>query len=377
MRLGRHAANVFHLGLKEIASLSRDVVMMVLILYTFTMAVYDVAKGVRTEVQNAAVAIVDDDGSDFSRRLSDAIQPPFFQHPVRVARDEVEDLLNRGAVTFVLALPPKLEADLLSGRRPEIAIEVDATAMTQAGVGTSYLQNIVTRTAREFLDQRGGDAALPATVVTRALFNPNLESIRFNAVMQVLENITILAVILVGAAVMRERERGTIEHLMVMPVTAAEIALAKIWANGLVILVAVALSLIFVVGLALGVPVEGSLPLFLCGAALYLFAATALGILLATVANSMPQLGLLAIPIFVVMNLLSGTTTPMEAMPEWLGVAMQASPSTHFVALAQAILYRGAGIETVWPQMAGIFGLGLAFLLLALLRFRAMLARQT
>jgi len=374
--MGRHLSNIFRLGLKELASLSRDVVMMGLILYTFTLAVYDVAKGVRTEVQNAAVAIIDDDGSDFSRRLTDAIQPPYFQHPLRVDRNEVENLLNHGTITFVLDLPPKLEADLLAGRRPEIAIEVDATAMTQAGVGTSYLQNIVTRTAREFLHDHDADASLPATVVSRALFNPNLESVRFNAVMQVLENITILAIILVGAAVMRERERGTIEHLMVMPVTAAEIALAKIWANGLVILGAVALSLLFVVGMMLGVPVAGSLPLFLCGAALYLFAATSLGILLATVANSMPQLGLLAIPVFVVMNMLSGTTTPMEAMPEWLGTAMQVSPSTHFVALSQSILYRGAGFETVWPQMVGIFGLGLAFLLVALLRFRAMLARQ-
>ena len=374
--MGRHLANIFRLGLKEIASLSRDAVMMGLIAYTFTLAVYDVAKGIRTEVQNASVAVIDQDGSDFSRRLIDAVQLPYFQHPQRMDRDAVEDALNRGDVTFVLDLPPKLEADLLAGRQPEIAIEVDATAMTQAGVGTGYLQNIITATAQEFLREHDASASLPATVVTRAFFNPNLESLRFNAVMQVLENITILAVILVGAAVMRERERGTIEHLMVMPVTAAEIALAKIWANGLVILIAVALSLVFVVGWALGVPVSGSLPLFLSGAALYLFAATALGILLATVANSMPQLGLLAIPIFVVMNLLSGTTTPMEAMPEWLGVAMQAVPSTHFVALAQAILYRGAGFATVWPQMVAILGLGLVFLLVALLRFRAMLARQ-
>ncbi len=374
--MGRHAINIFRLGLKELASLSRDVVMMMLIAYTFTLAVYDVAKGVRTEVQNAAVAIVDDDGSDFSRRLFDAIQPPYFQHPLRVTRGEIEALLSHGAVTFVLHLPPKLQADLLSGRQPEIAIEVDATAMTQAGVGTSYLQNIVTRTAREFLNDHDADAGMPATVVTRALFNPNLESVRFNAVMQVVQDITILAIILVGAAVMRERERGTIEHLMVMPVTAAEIALAKIWANGLVILVAAGLCLVFVVGWALGVPVAGSLTLFLCGAALYLFAATSLGILLATVANSMPQLGLLAIPIFVVMNMLSGTTTPMEAMPAWLGVAMQASPSTHFVALSQAVLYRGAGLQTVWPQMAAVFGLGLVFLTIALVRFRAMLARQ-
>ncbi|HVM86152.1 MAG TPA: ABC transporter permease [Candidatus Binatia bacterium] len=374
--MGRHLANVFRLGLKELASLSRDVVMMALILYTFTLAVYDVAKGVRTEVQNAAVAVIDEDGSEFSRRIIDAIQPPYFQHPRLIERRDVDAALDRGTVTFVVDLPPKLEADLLRGRQPEIGIDVDATAMTQAGVGTTYLQNIIARAAADFLKSRGEAVAAPATVVTRALFNPNLESIRFNAVMQVLEDITILSIILVGAAVMRERERGTIEHLMVMPVTAAEIALAKIWANGLVVLAAAALSLTLVVQTVLAVPIAGSVPLFLCGAALYLFATTALGILLATIANSMPQLGLLAIPIFVVMNLLSGTTTPQEAMPAWLMMAMQASPSTHFVALAQAVLYRGAGFAVIWPQMVGIFALGFGFLLIALLRFRSMLARQ-
>ncbi|HVO01807.1 MAG TPA: ABC transporter permease [Candidatus Cybelea sp.] len=374
--MAQHLANIFRLGLKELSSLSRDAVMMFLIVYTFSFAVYDVAQGARTEVRNAAVAVVDEDRSEFTRRLIDAIQPPYFQAPQRIERLEIDYALDHGNVTFVLDFPPRLEADLLAGRRPEIGLDVDATAMTQAGVGTGYLQNIVARTTEEFLQSRGETAALPVSVVTRSLFNPNLDSVRFTAVMQVLENITILAMILVGAAVMRERERGTIEHLMVMPVTATEIALAKIWANGLVILTAAGLSLLLVVKGALGVPIAGSLPLFLCGAALYLFAVTALGILLATVANSMPQLGLLAIPIFVIMNLLSGTTTPMEAMPEWLGIAMQAAPSTHFIALAQAVLYRGAGLDVVWPQMAATFALGLVFLVVALLRFRDMLARQ-
>ena len=176
---------------------------------------------------------------------------------------------------------------------------------------------------------------------------------------------------------MRERERGTIEHLLVMPVSAAEIALAKIWANGLVVLVATCLSLVVIVRGLLHVPIAGSLMLFLISTAIYLFAVTALGVLLATTVNSMPQFGLLAIPVFVVMNLLSGTTTPQEAMPDWLQLAMQISPSTHFVALSQSVLYRGAGIEIVWGSMAAMGGLGLAFLLVALARFRTMLARQT
>jgi len=255
--MGRHLENIFRLGLKELRSLSRDLVMLALIFYTFTIAVHDVAKGVQTEVKNAAVAVIDDDGSEYARRLVDAIQPPFFQAPRRIDRRDVDRALDQGTVTFVLDLPPNLEKDLLAGRLPEIGLDIDATAMTQAGVRAGYIENIVARTTQEFLGSHGETLTVPATVVTRAYFNPNLESTRFNAVMQVLENITILSIILVGAAVMRERERGTIEHLMVMPVTAAEIALAKIWANGLVVLCAAGLSLIFVVQMLLGVPIMG------------------------------------------------------------------------------------------------------------------------
>lgn len=369
--------NVYHLGIKELSSFLHDVVMMVLIVYTFTVAIYSVANGVRTEVVNAAIAVVDSDDSELSRRLRDALQPPYFMTPFRIDRAEVDPAMDRGEVTFVLDLPPRLEADVLAGRRPVIQILVDATAMTQAGVGTSYLQKIIAEETYGFLKSRGMGEQWPAKVVSRVYFNPNLDSTWFSAVMQIIENVTILAMMLAGAAVIRERERGTIEHLLVMPVTASEIALAKIWANGLVVLIAAGLSLIFVVEMLLGVPIAGSIPLFLVGTASYLFAATALGIMLATIANSMPQFGLLSIPVFVLMNLLSGATTPQEAMPDWLRLAMQASPSTHFVRLAQAVLYRGAGIEIVWPQFLLIAALGAVFLVVALARFRSMLARQS
>jgi ABC-2 type transport system permease protein len=194
-------------------------------------------------------------------------------------------------------------------------------------------------------------------------------------VVRVLENITILSILLVGAAVIREREHGTIEHLLVMPVRASEIAVAKIWANGLVILVAAGLSLRFVVQGALGVPIEGSPALFLTGAAAYLFATTSLGILLATIVRSMPQFALMAIPVFLILNMLSGATSPIESMPQALQVLIQASPTVHFVKLAQAVLYRAAGLEVVWPQLLTLAGLGSLFLAAALARFRTMLAK--
>ena len=160
------------------------------------------------------------------------------------------------------------------------------------------------------------------------------------------------------------------DHLLAMPLTPFEIAMSKIWANGLVIVVAVGLSIRFVVHGLLGVPIAGSIPLFLIGTAVYLFFATAIGIFLGTIARSMPQLGLLYLLVFLPMNMLSGSNTPLESMPPWLATIMQASPSTHFVSLAQAILYRGTGFTVVWPQFVIVALIGGVFLGLALLRFR-------
>jgi ABC-2 type transport system permease protein len=372
----RWIQNVFHLGLKEIASLSRDVVMVALIIFEFTGAVYSEADAMKVDINNARVAIVDADQSTLSARIKDALRPPYFQVPREIDRSDLDRLLDKGTYTFILEIPPRLESDLLAGRGPSIQINVDATAVAHAAVGTAYIQEIIMRETASFLKQRGADTAIPIDPVVRALFNQNLEAVRFTASMGVINNLTILAIVLVGAAVMRERERGTIEHLLVMPVRASEIAAAKVWANGLIILLAAGFSLHVVVHLLLAVPIVGSVELFLVGAAVYLFSVASLSILLATVANSMPQFALLSIPVFVVMFLLSGSFTPFESMPGFLQDAMYISPSTHFVRFAQAVLYRGAGIGVIWPDIAIMAGLGGVFIAVALLRFRSMLARQ-
>lgn len=366
--------NVFRLGVKELASISRDTVMVVLIVFEFTAAVYSEADAMKMDVNNVRIAVVDADRSTLSARIKDGLRPPYFRTPVEIDRSEMDQVLDKGAYTFVLQMPPRLEADLLANRTPSIQINVDATAVGQAMVGTAYIQEIITQETVRFLKQRGSSVVIDPVI--RAMFNQNLEPIRFTASMGVINNVTILAIILVGAAVMRERERGTIEHLLVMPVRASEIAAAKIWANGLIILLAAAFSLHVVVHLALGVPIVGSVELFLAGATIYLFAVCSLGILLATVANSMPQFALLSIPVFVVMFLLSGSFTPFESMPWLLQDAMFVSPSTHFVRFGQAVLYRGAGVQVVWPDIAIMIALGGIFLCAALFRFRSMLARQ-
>lgn len=367
-------ARIWRLGIKELYSLKADPVLAGLILYTFTIAVYTVSVGAKFEVENAAVAVVDEDQSALSRRLRDALLQPFFKQPVPIGAREVDAAMDAGRYVFVLSIPPKFEHDLIAGRDPTIQLDIDATAMSQAGNGAAYIQNILQQEVAAALAANSAVASTtaqaPVNVVIRPKFNPNLTSAWFTAVMQVINNVTMLAVILSGAALIREREHGTIEHLLVMPVTPNEIMLAKIWANGLVIVVAATLSLVVVVQWLLNVPVQGSVVLFVGSMLVYQFSVTALGILVATVSTSMAQFGLIVMPILIVMNLLSGSTTPMESMPVWLQNVMQLSPSTHFVALAQAVLYRGAGLAVIWPDLLALAVIGAAFFGLAALRFR-------
>ncbi|EEX08483.1 ABC-2 type transporter [Ruegeria lacuscaerulensis ITI-1157] len=366
--------NVLLLGQKEFKSLRADPVMFVLIFYVFSVAVYLVATGVRLEVSNASVAYVDQDRSALTGRIVGAILPPNFKPPREIGQDEVDERMDSGDFVFVLSFPPSFEADVLRGRVPQVQLNVDATAMAQAGNGAAFLQKIIQDETSKFVLGDEAQSLLPVNMIVRTRFNPNRNAVWFSSVMQIINNISILSVLLTGAALIREREHGTIEHLLVMPVTPSEIMVAKIWANGLAIIVAAILSLWLVVHIALGVPVAGSIPLFVSGAVIYLASVTGLGILLATFTTSMPQFGLLALPVLMVMNLLSGSTTPMESMPGWLQTVMQLSPSTHFVTFAQAILYRGAGFDNVWPNMVIMVGLGSIFFLLALKRFREAMA---
>lgn len=368
--------NLAYLTVKELRCVLRDHNMMGAIAVAFSIAVYLVATGTRADVANVSTAVIDNDHSGLSMRLREAIRLPHFKPPIEIDRSQAQAAMDEGKYIFILDIPPHFEADVHALRSPTLQVSVDATAMTQANLGTAYLNEIVIKETLDYFKVQGIDIRLPTRSVVHTMFNPNVTSKWFTAIMQVINNITILAVVLVGAAVIREREHGTIEHLLVMPVRPSEIAMAKILANGIVILTAVALSMLLVVKGLLQVPVAGSMTLFLVGTAMYLFSLTALGILLATMTSSMPQFGLLSVPIFVIMYLLSGSTTPRESMPALLQDVMLLSPSTHYVKLAQGVLYRGADFALVWPHFAAMAAIGLVFLIVALTRFRSMLARQ-
>ncbi|MFI8578887.1 ABC transporter permease [Ectopseudomonas khazarica] len=369
-------ANILHLGIKELRSLQHDLALVILILWAFSMGVYSAATSLPESLHNAAIAVVDEDQSQLSERLIQAFQQPYFRTPERIDLSQMDRGMDSGRYTFTLNIPPNFQRDVLAGRSPAIQLNVDATQVSMAFTGAGYIQNIGTSEVAEFVRRYRGDLQQPADLVLRVQFNPNLTRAWFGSVMEVINQITMLSIILTGAALIREREHGTVEHLLVMPVTPLEIMLAKVWSMGLVVLTAAALSLLLVVQGWLQVPIEGSIALFLLGAALHLFATTSMGIFFGTVARSMPQLGLLIILVLLPLQILSGGTTPRESMPELVQQIMLVAPTTHFVALAQAILYRGAGLAIVWPNLLAIVGIGTLFFLAALSRFRMTLAQM-
>ncbi len=369
-------AVIFHLGVKELWSMLRDPMMLVLVCYTFTIGIYIAATAMPESLNNAPIAIVDEDSSPLSGRIISSFYAPHFKTPVMISPGEGDAGMDRGDYTFVLDIPPNFQRDVLAARSPALQLNVDATLMTQAFTGNSYIQQIITGEVSEFVQRYRTSSVPPADLLLRMRFNPNLEQSWFGALMELINNVTMLSIILTGAALIREREHGTIEHLLVMPVTPAEIMMAKVWSMGLVVLLAAMVALVFVVKGILHVPVEGSLLLFMVAVTLHLLATTSIGIFLATLARSMPQFGMLLVMVLLPLELLSGGFTPRESMPLFVQYIMAGAPTTHFVSAAQAILYRGAGIDVVWPQFLALAAISVVFFSAALARFRKTISQM-
>ena len=374
-KLKTHLRNIFHLGVKELNILYLDKLMLILIIYSFSLGVYISAKAAPETITRAAIAIVDEDHSALSHRIADAFMPPMFLKPAMISLAEVDPGMDKGEYTFVLIIPVNFQRDLLAGHDPALQLNVDATRMSQAFTGSGYIQRIINNeVARFFARQNGYVPVKAADLVLRNRFNPNLTRSWFASVVQMINNVSLLAIILTGAALIRERECGTLEHLLVLPLSPWEIMLSKIWSMSLVVLIAALLSLLLLIEGVLQMPVEGSRWLFAGGLTIYLFTVTSLGIFLACVTSNLPQMGILLILILMPMDMLSGGLTPQESMPEVVRMIMQLSPTTHFVRFSQAILYRGAGIRVVWKELLALSITGIVFFRFSLFRFKKSVA---
>ena len=361
--------NIDQLGCKELWILWRDPIMLVLIIYTFTVSVYTSSTAVKETLNMAPIAIIDEDHSTLSERISSTFYPPNFTSKTTTL-STMDAGMDAGEFTFAVNIPPNFQQDVLSGESAEIQVNVDATRMIQAMSGAGYIQQMIQSEVNEYVLRNREVTNLPIDLAIRSRFNPTLENQWFMSVMRIINNVAMLSIILTGAALIREREHGTIEHLMVMPVTVFEIMMSKVWSMSLVVLIAVFVGLKVVIQGVLHVPIDGSLPLFFFGALLTLFATTSMGIYMATVSKSMPQFGLLMMLVLIPMQMLSGGSTPRESMPEIVQQVMMIAPTTHFVSLAQAILYRNAGFDVVWPSFVWLLGIASVFFYVSWKRFK-------
>lgn len=362
--------NIYFLGVKELMSLRRDPILIGFIVFAFSVTIYVAAMSVSDTLHKATISIVDEDQSDLSRRIIDAFHPPYFATPTLTTLSKIDERMNASLDSFSIIIPSNFKKDILAGKKPAIQINIDATKINHALTGNKHIQQIIIDEVAAYLQKNSLRTSLPIDVPYRVLFNPEMRETWYGGLRQLIDSITLLSIVLSGAALIREREYGTVEHLLVMPVTAFEIMVSKIWSMQLVVIIATFFSLIFVIQLMIGMPIEGSLFLFLIGVMLVLFATTSLGIFLGTFARSMPQFALFLIMIILPLQILSGTVTPRESMPVFIQNIMLVTPNTNFVMLSQSILYRGAGIEAVWPQFLYLLLIGAVLFLISLARFR-------
>lgn len=367
--------NIYYLGKKDIYGLLKDKVLLALLIYAFSLGIYIGAKSMVSDLNNAPIAFIDEDRSAISERIINACMEPYFMKPELVDQTKADIGLDKGDYIFSVNIPPDFEKDLISGRQPEVQVNIDATALSQAGLGAVYLQNIILNEVNNFIaPYRQSD--LPLGLSVRIKYNQNLQTQWFGGVSEMINNIAIFSIMLTGAALIREREHGTLEHLLVMPVSAFEIMTSKVCSMGLTIMVMSSFSLFVVLKLFIGVPVAGSPLIFLAGVMLLLFATTSLGILMGTIVRSMPQFGLMSIITVLPLMMLSGSITPYESMPQIVQKIMYASPTTHFIALSQGVIFRGAGMAEVWKYMLYTGIIGLICFILSILFFRRSLSMQ-
>lgn len=365
------------LMLKELKQLLKDRALFAYTVFIFTLDVMLAAGASSIELQRAPLAVADPQHSAAGRDLIGRFGPPHFEQRRQIADlREATALLDRGEVRAALVLPERFQDNLALGRQTEVQLLVDTAQANQGFLVASYAQRISAEFGAEWaqrtLVREGVDPTrLPQLrAEVRYAYNASLNEVWFNTVSEWLTMLTIAAIVLPAAALVRERERGTIEQLLVAPLAPLQVVLSKVLAMVLVMLAGTAVAVLGVMHLGYGVPLRGSVALFFAVVALFTMACAGVGIVASGFARNSGQMGLIVILVVVPMVMLSGTWNMVESMPRWLQWLTELSPLRHFIVLAYGILIRGAGLDVLWPALLKMLVLGAGLFAIGVLRFR-------
>lgn len=366
---------------KEMLQLFRDVPIVAFLVYSFTLAIYITGNGIRSQLHDASLLVHDADHSVSSRELIHRFQAPFFRLSGEVI-DSREALrqLDRGTAIALLEIPPRFHEQLVTGEPTAVQLLVDTTNSPNGLSAASYAARIVARFGQETALNRvgSGDESsqdLPLIMSDhRVWYNQDQNEAWFECISHLLRQITVFALLLPAAALVREKERGTVEQLLVSPLSPFQIMASKVLAMTVVILSATAIGLFGIMQPVFGVPIRGSIWLFFTLTALFVVTTACMGLAGATLARNQGQVGMMTLLVAAPMLMLSGITAPMEAMPVWVRYLMALSPLRYYIEIANGILLKGAGLNILWDSVLAMAALGAVLFGFGLWRFRRQFA---
>ncbi|MDH5667495.1 MAG: ABC transporter permease [Nitrospira sp.] len=370
---------LFVMTRKELLQLRRDVPLLLFLIYSFSLSAYISGAGISMQLSNARLLVHDGDHSASSRELIHRFQEPYFQFEGEV-QDPKEGVkrLDQGTAMLFLDIPSRFHESIGGGEPVSVQLQIDTTNAPQGLSAASYAARIVGGFSHDLASLRFGSSGnlldMPSIESAhRVWYNQNQDETWFQSIAHILRMITLFGFLLPAAALVREKEHGTVEQLLVSPVTPLQIMLSKVLAMTLVILAATALAMVTVLKPVFGVPVKGSVALFFVLTALYSFTTAGLGLFAATVTRNQAQVGMIALLVIAPMLLLSGIATPYEAMPSWVQSLMALSPLRYYGDVTYGILLKGVGFDVLWDSILAMALLGGALFGFGLWRFRKQL----
>lgn len=342
---------------KEMLQFLRDRVMLILILWLYTVEVVICTLALSFEVKDMPLAVVDLDKSPASRTLIQEFltSEAFAAAGSTKSATEAAKWLRTGRARVAVIIPERFQRELLRGDSPKVQILVDGTNSNVAAQARSYGLEIVNRflAARSPIERQPLRGAIP---VIRVWYNPDQTYTSFMVLSMVALAALMVGVIHPAASIVREKESGTIEQLRITPIGTFELFIAKIFPTFAMGLVSVFPSLLIVWWF--GVPLRGSLGLFLALTGLFLLSAIALGVLVATVCRTLQQALLLSFFGLFPLMFLSGTLAPVESMPRFLQDISLISPLRHYMDVILGIFLKGSGFAELWPQALALAAIG-------------------
>ena len=367
---------LFGLVRKEFAQILRDRPLLIILIWAFTAAVYAAGTGRAMESTDVATAVYDLSRGPASREFVSHLRRPYFKIVAHLDREaDIAATHNTGRAAIVVVIPPEFQRLMDGSGQAHIQVLTDGALAMSATLSVAYLAAVSTQYVLDVLQDRAtpaGSRGMPIPAVDarlRVRFNPNMSSAWFAALLELLNMCTMVSLLLTAANLVREKERGTVEQLLVSPVRPIEIFLAKIIPTIIVVLLLSAVCFLLVLRPAFQVPMRGSPALFFAVTAMYVFAMTSMGIAIAVVARNLSQAIMMMILILQPMVFLSGAWNPPEAMSPWMRWISVVSPLRYYIDFAFGVVLKGNGLTLVVWDVVGIVVLGALLFAFALTWF--------